>query len=248
MATGIKSTTTEKQQLIERYKFELKNADVGDKETEYAADKLDYIAQNIIRERQKEEARNRSREEWTDLEARHVYTVTSNKALTENIEMLQLFGEISDKQAEWARNRLRECNAWNCDSYFVPRDKRGRYCSGKCKTEQRQAIERFKLYGTYLPRDVYIDKRPDSIQEAISKHEVSLTDEMLERIDEHGEFITQGERKEQPYFQGMDEEIKSVEKVNECSPIERKNTGGKPRIYEEGYKLASEQEREVIFL
>ncbi|WP_310192076.1 hypothetical protein [Bacillus sp. 3255] len=106
------------------------------------SDKIDYVCENIERQRTKAEVRHRTRGEWEAIEREYVGT----------------------KPIPWEGYRV--CGAWKChNTYRVINGRSSMYCSVVCTNEQKAARLRLKNNGTLLPvkdyeayRSAYVDK------------------------------------------------------------------------------------------
>lgn len=116
-----------------------------------AAEKVDYVRENIERAEEKEAAKQRTREEWESMEQRIV-------------------GEKPTPDAGY-----QVCGTWNCKKIYKTVNKRtSKYCSEACRNEQKAAAKRLRDTGTYLPVKVYESYRSDYLSNIHKEYEVSL--------------------------------------------------------------------------
>lgn len=94
--------------------------------------------------------KERSRDEWEQLEAKHVAPVPLD-----------------------IPKGFKVCSCWNCNHIFQSKGKM-KYCSDKCRQEQLDANKRFKATGTYLApyRDDYRPKRDETAERMRKRKEI----------------------------------------------------------------------------
>lgn len=102
------------------------------------AQKLLYAEENIERKRQEEAAMRRTREEWAAL------------------ELLYVGGEKPSPP-----DGMVVCACWDCLVTYRRKHRNSKFCSERCRNEQKAAELRFKKTGTYLPRKAYIGYREE---------------------------------------------------------------------------------------
>jgi len=167
---------TETHALIEQYQtyIDERDGEISANEAEHMASHILHTAETADREAQERAAKMRTRAEWEALEYEHITRAHDREDYDNAIAELLIAGRIKEKQAEWARARLRVCAAWNCESVFIAKDLRAKYCCKACEREQNAARARLATTGTYLPREAYVDKRTQSREKAWKRNVVSL--------------------------------------------------------------------------
>lgn len=191
-----------------------------EKELEYMGDKLHYVGETITRKEQEAAAKARTPEEWAELERQH-YSIAHD---LEDYErgILKLFyrsKNMKKRHVGHVLDRLAVCAKWDCDTVFVQHDQREKYCCRLHWKEQKPAERRFTKYGTYLPREAYIDQREESKQKAILRYEVNLTMELQELIDDKGNVVAEPKRKEVDYRDQAADEYDKYSDINKRSNI-----------------------------
>ncbi|MFB6362499.1 hypothetical protein ACFCP7_00375 [Paenibacillus elgii] len=108
------------------------------KAVETMAERVDYVRENIERASNREANIARTRREW------------------ETLERAYLEETIGKRPVLPAGDKRRVCAAWGCRTVYLPRTKRpSKFCSEKCRRNQKSAEARLKANGTYLPVKEY---------------------------------------------------------------------------------------------
>lgn len=134
---------------------------------EVMADMLDMVMENIEREQEERAARERSADEWRQMEYEYA-TVRDGMYSMTTIEALP----------EYDETKYRECAHRFCITAFKPRRKNAMYCSDECRRKEFKSIKEFertsKLYanGTYLPIGAYMTNRDKYSNELYQENEV----------------------------------------------------------------------------
>lgn len=108
------------------------------KAVEAMAERIDYVRENIERASNREAIAARTRREWEALERAYLEETVGKRPVLP------------------AGDKRRVCSAWGCHTIYLPRTKRpSKFCSEKCRHNQKSAAARLKANGTYLPVKEY---------------------------------------------------------------------------------------------
>lgn len=138
---------------------------------------LDFVIENIEREREEQAAKERSADEWRKMEYEFA-TVREGKYSMLTIEALPMFDET----------KHRECAHRFCITGFIPPRKNAMYCSEQCRKKEHASVKEFertsKVYanGTYLPITAYMSNRSSYLEELYMEHELLFDSETLQLI------------------------------------------------------------------
>ncbi|MGY4690303.1 hypothetical protein [Salibacterium sp. K-3] len=135
---------------------------------EVMGDTLDFVAENLEREAEREEIYHRTRAEWQAME--HEYTIRSTYTLPDLIDDLLKDYEndkIDAYQFKAIRREYQPCAHRFCITYFKPARKDQQFCCGDCSQKERDARKEYRRteaspdYSapTYLPREAYQSNR-----------------------------------------------------------------------------------------
>lgn len=124
---------------------------------ETMAARIDYVRENIELSRNRETNAARTRDEW------------------EALERVYLEKTIGKPPVLAANDERRICSAWGCHTVYKPRARRpSKYCSEKCRRNQKAAKKRLNANGTYLPVKEYDQYRQAYTAKQSTAWEVSL--------------------------------------------------------------------------
>lgn len=127
---------------------------------------------------------------------------------------------ISEEIAEKMRGRMAVCGKRDCDTVFVKTDGRQVYCSRDHWKLQKSDVRRLNRSGTFMPRSAYISQRENSKEKAIRDHEVRMTEELQELIDETGAMVNGYRRQEPDYRSEIEREYQKYTEINKTMPVE----------------------------
>ena len=129
---------------------------------------FEYVAEN----KEAEQIRNRSREEWAELERRYVaraeFTLPD---LVDNLLRRLEKGRISRQQVSEERRKYVACKHRFCLNYFVPRRSNQIYCDRKCQELEKQTYKDYIRSGTYLPAAAWKPQHAVEKERDYRKHE-----------------------------------------------------------------------------
>lgn len=171
----------------------------GKSRVEYMANVLVFQAEQVMRKREREAARDRSRQEWEVLERQHTLPVTMSMEDIYDHYMTKFEnGKITKGEAESEINKYRECAHIFCINAFKPRHGHQKYCCDQHKEAESDAKDRLKDTGTYLPKHTYLSNLERYEQEKYEKNTFIANGDFIDqqfgrRDDENIARITRGD-------------------------------------------------------
>lgn len=189
---------TNAQRVLTEYETALDCAKVTQRHLYHISGTLDYLFENIERERARWAAQKRTRDEWAAMESQYIEDgagVTTEDVYDDLMTALDVdairdvYLELPDgDERDRMRKRLADaaltvengmsgykpCAYVFCHSVFKPRRSVDRFCCDAHRKAQCDASKRFECTGTYLPEHAYIPKRGASVQAAYEKREVAV--------------------------------------------------------------------------
>ena len=155
---------------------------IGKSRIEAMGDVLNFQAEQVMRKKEREAARDRSREEWEILERQFTLpVVTSMMDVYDYYMTKHEEGLMSYDDANTEIMKFRECEHIFCINAFKPRHGHQKYCCDQHKQAEKDAKDRLKDTGTYLPKHAYLSNLERYEQEKYEKHVFMSSDEFLDQ-------------------------------------------------------------------
>ena len=172
-----RAENTDAEGLVAALKVSIDKKKPSMYEQEIMSDILGHVAENIERMQEEKAARERSAEEWRQMEYEYA-TVREGKYSMTTIEALPGYDET----------QYIECAHRFCITAFIPKRKNAIYCCEECRKKEHQSNKEYdrtsSVYanGTYLPVSAYMSTRASYRELQYMEHERLFDEETLQLI------------------------------------------------------------------
>ena len=129
---------------------------------EEIGDLLFYLAEKEEQKRKIEAARQRTRDEWEEIEKKKLTSARMNSIL----QWYTRIGVIDEDRANEIKKEYRECSYYECPNVYHIEDAwQKKYCSSRCYSKDRAAANRLRTTNTILRKNDYTPRLSQTIEE-----------------------------------------------------------------------------------
>lgn len=143
---------------------------------EEIGDLLFYLAEKEEQKRKIEAARQRTRDEWKEIEKKKLTSARMSSIL----QWYTRIGVIDEDRANEIKKNYRECSYYECPNVYLIDDAcQKKYCSPTCYSKDRSAANRLRATNTILKKHDYTPRLSQTIEEEHYKNVI-----LVPNIDE----------------------------------------------------------------